>query len=127
MANSTDLTDLDPQSYRRHLVDTFGEDVLTGLATDEAKANTTAAKIVQRKEAREAEARHQRGVEQLKVSAQMQKDEAAFDQAMKFISAGQDVPAPLVEAALRHQRLQGGASGLSSSEIIGLRARRTRS
>jgi hypothetical protein len=114
---NTDMQQDEEASRRQYLRDTFGDDVFAGLATDEAKANTSARQHAARRAASDQRQHHQENLAQLRADERHQGDERAHDEAMRRISAGLDLSPALAERAIRFSRSQGGL-GLSTAERL---------
>jgi hypothetical protein len=120
----TNTTDMDSDTYQRQrqrsMAETFGEDViLTEDQPGPPGPRSSAKQHAHRMQQGRAEAAHRRDLVQLHVQAGREADEQAHDEVMRRISKGQDISPKLAEAAMRHQRQQGGL-GLSTAEQLAM-------
>jgi hypothetical protein len=122
MANNTDIEPTAQELAQDHppswsqVFDDLG-DMAAYAPVDQPPINKSAKQHAQRRQAKDQEQRHEQNLHQLQAQARAQKDEAAHEQVMQKISRGEDIPPALAEAAMRHQRQQGGL-GLSTAERL---------
>jgi hypothetical protein len=119
MAEDQEDQDQD-QARRAYLVETFGPDVLVGLATDPAPTGTTKSALAYEKRRRTAarDARLDEARETISAAAQLDADRRAYDRVMDQMQAGQEVTAADLLAAGRHAHAQGLVPPQSSAEKL---------
>jgi hypothetical protein len=124
----TQPIDIDQDTYLRQrprsTAEDFGENVNTPLFTDDTRPGKTAKLHASRVRAGEAEARHDANMRQLQDRNRRLRDAEAAEEVQRRISKGQDISPALAEAAMRHERRQGGL-GLSSAQLLAQRAGRS--
>jgi hypothetical protein len=105
------------ETYRKYLADTYGDDVLVGLATDEPARNTTGKLIETRRRQDRQDAAHEQGLLTLQQDARERREDLALERARTMIDAGQTPDLATALLAARAQERQGG-SGLSSAQRL---------
>jgi hypothetical protein len=108
---TTQPLDVDSDTYLaqrpRSVAEDMGEDVIEKPAADQFGIPASAQQHAQRRKANDKEQRHSQNLAQLRADERHRGDEAAHEQAMVFISRGEDVPPALAERAMRWSRSQG--------------------
>jgi len=122
--------DIDSDTYlrQRSMAETFGEDVIMPLFTDQPQptARSSAKRLAQLRAQNEAEAGARREMDRLAKVAQEDREDQALELAIGQIQRKAKVsPATRILATAALERR--GGSGLSSAELMATEALRTRS
>lgn len=107
------------EEYRRYLADTYGDDVLVGLATDQPQdpARSSATVHATRRRENDIYAHQDQQLAEVMRAAQERNEDAALDRAAAMIDAGKTPDTRTTVLAARAARRHGG-SGVPSAERL---------
>jgi hypothetical protein len=108
----------DEEARRAYLVETFGPDVLVGLATDPAGRNTTAAKLAAEPMAAARRRQQQDDLALVQVAAAEQDEDEALDLALRITrrGGGRTPPGTMAKAG-RALRRRGYTQGSTAERL----------